>query len=59
MVMIQAAMIVIVVVVVVPVIVTVVAIGVIGAVVIIFTAIYAPMNTPIMPIVCLRLVHGQ
>jgi len=59
MVMIQAAMIVIVVVVVVPVIVAVVAIRVIGAVVIIFTAIYAPMNTPMMAVVGLRPVHGQ
>lgn len=44
-------MIVIVVVVVVPVIVAVVAIRVIGAVVIICTAIYAPMNTPMMAVV--------
>ena len=57
--MIQATMIVIVVVVVIPIIMTVVAVGVIGAVVIICTAVHTPMNTPVMAVVGLRLVHGQ
>ena len=58
MVMIQAAMIVIVVVVVVPVIVAVVAIRVISAVVIISTAMHAPMKTSMVAVVGLRLIYG-
>ena len=50
-----------VIVVVVPIVViaAVVPIVVVAAVVIICTAMYTPMNTPMMAIVGLRLVHGQ
>lgn len=56
--MIQAAMIVVVVIMVIPIIVTVVAIRVISAVVIISTAMHAPMNTSMVAVVGLRLIYG-
>jgi hypothetical protein len=58
-VMVQTPVIVVMVMVVVPVIMAVVPVGIIGAVIIISTAIYSPMNTPVMAIVGLRFIHGQ
>jgi hypothetical protein len=57
--MIEAAMIVVVMMMVVPIIMAVVPIRVRDAVIIICTAMYTPMNTPVMAVVRLRLVHGQ